>query len=222
MYEAKQEEADGQEAKNKGGADGAAPAARGMVRGKKLKNLPAPGAKDDAELAKTAYDEFKQLKKQMKATAASQTARLEMALSTAREWKAGAWKQLFVKNPVMHQFATRLIWGIYENGKLLQSFRYMEDGSFNTAEEEEYELPDNGRIGLVHPMELTGEEKEAWEQQLEDYEIVQPFEQLERSVYTVTHDHGNFEQEGADCRDYHCILHFCHSSCSCPDSDTSL
>ncbi len=190
VYEAKQEEADGQEAKNKGGADGAAPAARGMVRGKKLKNLPAPGAKDDAELAKTAYDEFKQLKKQMKATAASQTARLEMALSTAREWKAGAWKQLFVKNPVMHQFATRLIWGIYENGKLLQSFRYMEDGSFNTAEEEEYELPDNGRIGLVHPMELTGEEKEAWEQQLEDYEIVQPFEQLERSVYTVTKEEG--------------------------------
>lgn len=186
VYEAKQEEADGQEAKNKGGADGAAPAARGMVRGKKLKNLPAPGAKDDAELAKTAYDEFKQLKKQMKATAASQTARLEMALSTAREWKVGAWKQLFVKNPVMHQFATRLIWGIYENGKLLQSFRYMEDGSFNTAEEEEYELPDNGRIGLVHPMELAGEEKEAWEQQLEDYEIVQPFEQLKRSVYTVT------------------------------------
>mgnify|MGYP002510491820 CR=1 FL=1 len=186
VYEAKQEEADGQEAKNKGGADGAAPAARGMVRGKKLKNLPAPGAKDDVELAKTAYDEFKQLKKQMKATAASQTARLEMALSTAREWKVGAWKQLFVKNPVMHQFATRLIWGIYENGKLLQSFRYMEDGSFNTAEEEEYELPDNGRIGLVHPMELTGEEKEAWEQQLEDYEIVQPFEQLKRSVYTVT------------------------------------
>lgn len=186
VYEAKQEEADGQEAKNKGGADGAAPAARGMVRGKKLKNLPAPGAKDDAELAKTAYDEFKQLKKQMKATAASQTARLEMALSTAREWKTAAWKQLFVKNPVMHQFATRLIWGIYENGKLLQSFRYMEDGSFNTAEEDEYELPDNGRIGLVHPVELAGEEKEAWEQQLEDYEIVQPFEQLKRSVYTVT------------------------------------
>ena len=161
---------------------------RNLVRGKKLKNLPAPGAKDNAETAKAAYEEFKQLKKQMKATVTSQRSRLEMALSTSREWSVSAWKQLFVKNPLMHQFAMGLIWGIYENGKLMQSFRYMEDGSFNTADEDEYELPENGKIGLVHPVELTREEKEAWGQQLEDYEIAQPFEQLKRSVYTVTEE----------------------------------
>ena len=159
-----------------------------LVRGKKLKNLPAPGAKDDAEIAKAAYEEFKQLKKQMKATITSQRARLEMALSTSREWSVPAWEQFFVKNPLMHQFAMGLIWGIYEKGKLVQSFRYMEDGSFNTAEEDEYELPENGKIGLVHPVELTKEEKESWEGQLEDYEITQPFQQLKRSVYTVTEE----------------------------------
>jgi len=159
-----------------------------LVRGKKLKNLPAPGAKDNAEMAKAAYEEFKQLKKQMKVTVTSQRARLEMALSTSREWSVSAWKQLFVQNPLMHQFAMGLIWGIYEKGKLMQSFRYMEDGSFNTADEDEYELPENGKIGLVHPVELTRKEKEAWGQQLEDYEIAQPFEQLKRSVYTVTEE----------------------------------
>ncbi len=162
---------------------------KGMqVRGKKLKNLPAPGAKDDAEIAKAAYEEFKQLKKQMKATITSQRARLEMALSTSREWSVSAWEQLFVKNPLMHQFAMGLIWGIYKKGKLVQSFRYMEDGSFNTADEDEYKLPEDGKIGLVHPVELTREEKETWEGQLEDYEITQPFEQLKRSVYTVTEE----------------------------------
>lgn len=162
---------------------------KGMqVRGKKLKNLPAPGAKDDAEIAKVAYEEFKQLKKQMKATITSQRARLEMALSASREWSVSAWEQLFVKNPLMHQFAMGLIWGIYKKGKLVQSFRYMEDGSFNTADEDEYELPEDGKIGLVHPVELTREEKETWEGQLEDYEITQPFEQLKRSVYTVTEE----------------------------------
>ena len=111
-----------------------------------------------------------------------------MALSTAREWSVDAWKQLFVKNPIMHQFATGLIWGFYEEGKLTQSFRYMEDGSFNTEEEDEFELPEQGKIGLVHPIELTAESKAAWKEQLADYEIAQPFEQLDRMVYAMTEE----------------------------------
>ena len=50
----------------------------------------------------------------------------------------------------------------------------MEDGSFNTADEEEYELPKEAVIGLVHPVELSADLLSAWKEQLEDYEIVQP------------------------------------------------
>lgn len=153
--------------------------------GKKLKSLPAPAKKDDEQKAAAAYEEFKQLKKQLKTTIASQKSRLEFALSVKREWETGAWRALFVKNPLMHQFATGLIWGVYEDGKLVQSFRYMEDGSFNTVDEDEYDMPENARIGLVHPIELSDEEIEAWKQQLEDYEISQPVEQLSRTVYYV-------------------------------------
>lgn len=159
--------------------------------GKKLKNLPAPGKKDDEEQAKKAYDEFKQLKKQMKATVTGQKMRLEMALSTGRQWKSEDWKNLFVKNPIMHQFAIGLIWGSYQDGKLLQSFRYMEDGSFNTEEEDEYTLPKDAVIGLVHPIELTKESIAAWKEQLEDYEIKQPIEQLDRQVFYMTEEEKN-------------------------------
>lgn len=38
--------------------------------GKKLKNLPAPGKKDDADKAAAAYADFKEMKKQMKAARA--------------------------------------------------------------------------------------------------------------------------------------------------------
>lgn len=157
--------------------------------GKKLKNLPSPGKKDDEEKAKAAYEEFKQMKKQMKTTVSSQKMRLDMALSTERQWSVASWKNLFVKNPIMHQFAIGLIWGIYENRKLATCFRYMEDGSFNTEDEEEFELPEdgeNGFIGLVHPIELSEESLEAWRQQLEDYEIIQPIEQLNRPVFLRT------------------------------------
>lgn len=231
------------------------------VLGKKLKTLPAPGKKDDEKCAAAAYEGFKQMKKQMKEVVASQKLRLEQALSSARLWSVDAWRRLFVKNPIMHQFATGLIWGVYEDGKLVQSFRYMEDGSFNTQDEEEYVLPagsmdreeykssaggmegkeyvpsagsidgeiavneeigakegaghvsrnhrdgsqtgkepsengqgagkenpdevETGKIGLVHPVELTGEDLKAWRQQLADYEITQPFLQLERPVFTL-------------------------------------
>lgn len=161
--------------------------------GKKLKNLPAPGKKDDEAKAAAAYEEFKLMKKQMKTTVTSQRGRLEFALSTEREWSVEAWKQLFVKNPIMHQFAIGLIWGVYEDKKLIQSFRYMEDGSFNTEEEDEYELPDQGQIGLVHPIELSKESKAAWKQQLEDYEITQPIEQLDRTVYTMTEEESEMQ-----------------------------
>ncbi|MCM1065857.1 MAG: DUF4132 domain-containing protein [Eubacterium sp.] len=155
--------------------------------GKKLKNLPAPGKRDDEAKAAAAYEEFKQMKKQMKATVGSQKMRLDMALSTERRWSAAAWKDLFVKNPIMHQFAIGLIWGVYEGGKLKESFRYMEDGSFNTEDEDEFALPEeNASIGLVHPIELSKESLEAWKQQLEDYEIAQPIEQLDRAVYRRT------------------------------------
>lgn len=154
--------------------------------GKKLKNMPAPGAKDDAEQAAAAYAEFKEMKKQMKATVTSQKQRLELALSSERLWTVSAWQELFVRNPIMHQFAIGLIWGVYEEHKLTQSFRYMEDGSFNTEDEEEFTPPESGQIGLVHPIELTRESLEAWRQQLEDYEITQPIEQLGRTVYYIT------------------------------------
>ena len=159
--------------------------------GKKLKNMPAPGKRDDEQKAKASYEEFKQMKKQMKMTVTSQKMRLEQALSTGREWSVEAWKNLFVKNPVMHQFAIGLIWGIYEDRKLTRSFRYMEDGSFNTQDEEEYELPAEGKIGLVHPVELDVEGKKAWQEQLEDYEITQPVEQIKRPVYCITKEEEN-------------------------------
>ncbi|MDE6056198.1 MAG: DUF4132 domain-containing protein, partial [Lachnospiraceae bacterium] len=67
-------------------------------------------------------------------------------------------------------------------------FRYMEDGTFNTVDEEEYILPEDALIGLVHPVELSEDILSAWKEQMSDYEIVQPIEQLERSVFRVTEE----------------------------------
>lgn len=158
------------------------------AKGKKLKNLPAIGKRDDAEKAAAACQEWKRIKKQVKEAINDQKKRLEKGFFSGREWKIEAWKELFVKNPLMYSFAVGLVWGIYQDGELKQSFRYREDGSFNTVEEEEYFLPENGRIGLVHPLELSKEVLAAWKEQFADYEMTQPIEQIERLVYYRTEE----------------------------------
>ena len=161
---------------------------------KKRKTMPAPSKKDDEETAKQSNAEFKQLKKQLKNMISIQKLRLESSLLADRRWTMEAWQNLFVKNPVMHSFAIGLIWAAYEEDKLVQTFRYMEDGSFNTSKEEEYTLSENTIIGLVHPIDLREEELLAWKEQLEDYEIIQPIKQLERNVYSIQEEEvGKFD-----------------------------
>ena len=164
--------------------------------GKKVKNLPAPGKTDDETKAAAAYEAFKIMKKQIRTTISTQKARLEAALSALRCWKSDAWQALFVRNPIMHQFAISLIWGVYEDGKLTDTFRYMEDGSFNTVDEDEYALPEGASIGLVHPIELDDETLEGWKQQLEDYEITQSIQQLDRPVYPAAETGRSLERFG--------------------------
>lgn len=161
---------------------------------KKLKSLPAPSKKDDEEKASTASLEFKTLKKQLKTVVSIQTIRLEMALSTNRKWTKEAFVKLFVQNPIMHQFAIGLVWGVYKEDKLIDTFRYMEDGTFNTKDEDEYEIEEGSIIGLVHPIELNEEDINLWKEQLENYEIKQPFEQINRAIFTVTEEEMNLKR----------------------------
>ncbi|MDE6784464.1 MAG: DUF4132 domain-containing protein, partial [Ruminococcus sp.] len=147
---------------------------------------PKPGVNDTAEIAEKSYADFKEMKKQLKTAVSVQKSRLEYALICERKWTAENWENLFVKNPVMHCFAIGLIWGIYNDDKLVSSFRYMDDGSFTTSDEDEFEIPENAVISIVHPVELSEDEISAWKEQLSDYEIVQPFPQLERKIFRVT------------------------------------
>lgn len=147
---------------------------------KVIKSLPAPNSKDDKAEADSAKKEFTTLKKEIKTLIQNQKIRLQKVLLNGRKWTYNNFKTVFVENPIMNIFALKLIWGAYdENNNLIQSFRYMEDGTFNTVDEEEYSLPENSLITLVHPSELDSDTITKWKTQLSDYEISQPIEQLD-------------------------------------------
>jgi len=162
------------------------------VEGKEIKSLPLPGANDDPVKAAAAKETFSTIKKSLKSVASIQGLRLELALSCNRTWTKEEWAKLFVENPIMNIFAIGLIWGVYEaNGQLKSSFRYMEDGSFTNVEEDVVVIADDVSIGLCHPLDMGDELITAWAQQLSDYEIKQPVEQLSRTVFRLADDKKN-------------------------------
>lgn len=158
------------------------------AKGKNIKSLPKPSASDDSVKAETAKKYFSDMKKQLKAVTSSQKIRLQDVFRNGRTWNVQAWKELFVDNPIMQRFAKTLVWGIYDNGKLLRSFRYTDDGTFCDENDDETKLPDMAEISIIHPCEAEDEVLEAWTQQLVDYEIIQPFAQLTASVEKITKD----------------------------------
>ena len=157
-------------------------------KNKIIKSLPAPNSKDDKRAADSVKKEFSNLKKEIKTLIQFQKIRLQRVLMNGRKWNYESFKNVFVNNSIMNIFALKLIWGVYDDdNKLIESFRYMEDGTFNTADEEEYKLEDTTakNISLVHPMELDENTLNKWKQQLTDYEINQPIEQLNFNYETI-------------------------------------
>ncbi|WP_062433933.1 DUF4132 domain-containing protein [Herbidospora daliensis] len=153
--------------------------------GKRLKSLPKPGVKDDAELAPEAYRRFAGLKKDVRTVAADTIHRLERAMVDRRRWSAGDFTRLFVGHPLLWHITRRLVWGCYDaEGRQVDAFRVAEDRGFADVDDETLTLRADVEIGLVHPLEL-GEALGLWAEVFADYEILQPFPQLGREVFTV-------------------------------------
>ena len=108
-----------------------------------------------------------------------------------QRWPVQRWSELFAMHPVLLPMSARLIWGVYDDtGKLHATFRPLEDRTFTQATDESFTLPAAGRIGIIHPLELTEDQRKAWQTHLADYEISPSFPQLERPVVQLAPEHA--------------------------------
>ncbi len=153
-------------------------------------DLPKPNSKDDPEKAEAAVAEWKLLKKQISDVTKIQLVRLEQAMVTGRHWKPEDFDLLLVKHPLMTNIVRLFIWGAYgADGKLLTTFRVTEDQSFADQNDDYLELPaETVGGGIVHTYHLTEEQRNAWGEILSDYEIITPFPQIGRPIYTLEGD----------------------------------
>ncbi|MFG1992792.1 DUF4132 domain-containing protein [Actinoplanes sp. NPDC048988] len=159
--------------------------------GKRLKALPKPGVRDDAELAPQAYKQFSALKKDVRTVATDQVRRLEQAMVSGRRWSAGEFQQLFVGHPLLWHIVRRLVWAVWHSdGTPAGAIRVAEDRTLSTVADEETTLPEDATVGVAHPLHLGGD-LAAWSELFADYEILQPFPQLSRSTFALSGEEAN-------------------------------
>jgi hypothetical protein len=159
----------------------------------KLQFIDLEKNKPIASLPKTApkevLAEFKELGATLREVVKGQVPRLENLMVRQQRWPVDRFRELFTMHPILLPMAVRLIWGVYDDtGKLQASFRPLEDRTFTQASDKAFELPATGKIGIVHPLELSEVERKAWQTHLADYEITPPFPQLERPVVQLELD----------------------------------
>ncbi|MFC9996826.1 DUF4132 domain-containing protein [Nocardia sp. NPDC127526] len=152
--------------------------------GQRVKTLPRPGAGDDAEQAALAHKTFAKLKKDARAIAADQIKRLERAMATNRRFTLDEVRNLFIAHPLRWHITRRLVWGVYHGETLERTFRVAEDRTFADSGDEALTLPADATLGLAHPVQFA-DEVPAWSELFADYELLQPFPQLDREIFTV-------------------------------------
>ncbi|MEU9579022.1 DUF4132 domain-containing protein [Streptomyces chilikensis] len=157
--------------------------------GKRRKALPAPGVKDDPELAAAERKRFATLKKEVRTLASDQVRRLEAAMVSGRSWTAAEFRELLVAHPLMWHLVRRLVW-LGDHDGATTSFRVAEDRTFADAHDDGWTLPDDAAVRLAHPLHL-GAGLARWAELFADYEILQPFPQLGRPVHTLTEEEAD-------------------------------
>lgn len=162
---------------------------RDEKRGKIVKSLPKPGKTDDQDKGIAAKEEYKEMAKQIREVVKVQRVRLEYGMVVGRRWSGDAFTEVFVDHPLMCHFVRRLLWGVYDKkNKLKYCFRVDEENVPVDADDEALELPSDASIGIVHPLDLDDKMTSTWGTIFGDYEIIPPFEQLNRPVFAPTDD----------------------------------
>lgn len=156
---------------------------------KAYKNLPKVGQKDDVAKATLAHTELKHIKKQLKDFIRDDIPRMEDMLSSQRRLTVTSFQKFYVHNPLMLRYSFQLIWGVFDKDNpntLRQPFRVFETGEILDIHHDNLTLSEDDLIGLVHPLQLSDEQKNQLVNSLQDDEIIQPFLQLTRPIYQLT------------------------------------
>ncbi len=162
--------------------------------GKKIASLPEPRQDDDVELAKAAKKSFSAAKKEIKNIVDLQTDRLYETLCIERDWPFEDWNLYLNQHAIVRRLVQRLVWVQVVDGKVVQIFRPLDDGTLTDCDDNEVQLPADARVRIAHDSLLSADEIAAWQQHMTDYEITPLFQQMGKGIYLLPIGQASAEQ----------------------------
>lgn len=150
--------------------------------GNQLKAFPRARKSDDEKRYAEAKATFNALRRDTTVIARQQIGQLERAMNHQHAWSADAFAERFVRHPLLRHLAHRLIWRVVDSGLLL---RIAEDGSLAGEADDEVALARSAKVTVAHPATMGAANLANWIRILDDYKLLQPFEQLHREVYAL-------------------------------------
>jgi hypothetical protein len=144
--------------------------------GATLKTLPEPRKGEDEAHIKAAKADYSKKKKELNKIAKAQVARLYEAMCTQRTWSTQAFREYVLGHPILGRIA---VWTLDQ-----RPFRPLGDGGFTAANHDDVKL-EGLAIQVAHALHLSEQERAAWTQHLQDFEVLAPFAQLSRPVHRL-------------------------------------
>jgi hypothetical protein len=148
-------------------------------------DLPSPARGEDRRRHKAAKDRLAEVRTEARASASLHLARMENAMCDERRIPAAVFVDRFATHPWMTHLARRLVWGVFVAGDLTATVRVAEDGSLATVRDDTFALPDEAVVSPLHPVLFPDAELAVWRTVLDDYDLMQPFPQLDRAVHRI-------------------------------------
>ncbi len=163
--------------------------------GARRPDLPRPRGSDDPALAARARADLKALRQDARTLARTRVRALERAMRTQRSWTRDEFERRWVRPAALRSLTAQILWFTRdERGSSV--FRVEDGGDLSNAREAPVELGPSAQITVAHPLLIPATERAAWRGVFDDYELVPPFAQLERSVHRWPEDalrHDRFD-----------------------------
>jgi hypothetical protein len=151
------------------------------AEGTRVASFPRARKDDDAVKHAAAKERFASIVKDAKIVARFQVSLLERMMCSQRAFSMGPFRSRFLEHPFLRHLGRRVVWNA--EGR---HFRIAEDGTFAGSADEHIDIGGGHVVGVVHPITMKDDEREAWIARFADYQIVQPFPQLGRELFRST------------------------------------
>jgi hypothetical protein len=153
------------------------------AEGARVASFPRARKDDDAQKHKTAKERWSAIDKDAKIVVRYQLALLERMMVSQRTFEPAAFRERYITHTFLRHLGRRVVWIANR-----VEFRIAEDGSFADVNDHAVDAGDLSEhpIGVAHPVLMH--DRAAWKTRFFDYEILQPFEQIDRATFVRGND----------------------------------